>query len=187
MLWLVWRWLWKSPPHAFPAYISRFPLFPFLVGVRSDHLGIRSHFGIRSNHFGLHRYRLILRPIFVVDRFNAHIHSFPYHWVHQVMSTRCYQAATVQLFNHTEDWHLTTGCIKGYHTCARLYFTALDLTPYYRPYQRLLHLRTKSSDLCVKFVYLRVKTTYLRVAMAKDYLGIQRLKKDGLNWYQYWI
>ena len=26
----------------------------------------------------------------------------------------------------------------------------------------------------------------LRVAIGKDYLGIQRLKKDGLNWHQYW-
>ena len=40
-------------------------------------------------------------------------------------------------------------------------------------------MRQKSFCLCVKFVYLRV-------AMGKDYPGIQRLKKDGLNWPQYW-
>ena len=40
-----------------------------------------------------------------------------------------------------------------------------------------------SLDLRIKFVCLRVKTIYLRVAMAKDYLGIQRLKKDSLNWH----
>ena len=43
-----------------------------------------------------------------------------------------------------------------------------------------------SSDLYIKFVCLHVKTIYLRVAMAKEYLGIQRLKKDGSNWHQYW-
>ena len=51
--------------HAFPAYISRFPLF----GLRGN------HFGIRSSYPGLRRYRPILRPIFLVVRFNIFIHS----------------------------------------------------------------------------------------------------------------
>ena len=50
-------WFWRSPPHAFPTYISRFPLF----------------LGVRGSYLGLRRYRPILRPIFLVDSF---IHSF---------------------------------------------------------------------------------------------------------------
>ena len=52
---------------AFPAYISRFPLF----------------LGVRRSHPGLRRYRPISRPIFLVARFNSFIHSFQYHSVHQ--------------------------------------------------------------------------------------------------------
>jgi len=52
--------------HAFPAYISRFPLY-----------------GLCSNHVGLRRYRPISRPIFLVVRFHRFIHSFQHHSVHQ--------------------------------------------------------------------------------------------------------
>ncbi len=62
------------------------PFVPFLVGVCSNHfgicshlsirshLGMRSHFGIHSNHFRLYRYRLILRPIFIIDRLISFIY-----------------------------------------------------------------------------------------------------------------
>jgi hypothetical protein len=63
----LWRWYWKSPPHAFPAYISRLP-FPF--GLRGN------YFGIRSSHPGPRRYRPISRPIFLLVRFHSFIHSF---------------------------------------------------------------------------------------------------------------
>jgi len=61
------------------------------------------------------------------------------------------------------------------------------LTPNHRPHQGLPHLRIKSF-LIIKITrqksfYLRVKFIYLRVTIGKDYPGIQRLKKDGLNWH----
>ena len=56
---------------AFPAYISRFPLF---LGVRRSHPGLRRYRPIS---------RPISRPIFLVVRFNSFIHSFQYHSVHQ--------------------------------------------------------------------------------------------------------
>ena len=50
----------------------------------------------------------------------------------------------------------------------------------YKSHFLLSKLRVKNR------LFTRQKSFYLRVAMGKDYPGIQRLKKDGLNWHQYW-
>jgi hypothetical protein len=78
-----WRWFWKSPPHASTRVSCLHKQTPFSFGLRGN------HFGIRSSYPGLRRYRPILRPIFLVGRFNRFIHSFQYHSVHHVLAFLC--------------------------------------------------------------------------------------------------
>ena len=84
------------------------------------------------------------------------------------MSTGLLLSATVQLFNRLEDWHLTTGCIKGYHTRAS-YILLFYIW-------RLTTGRIEGYYTCVQnhslLLNLRVKFVYLRVAMGKNYPGI---------------